>query len=67
VCSIPLLVLRLPPAKRWIARQQKADRQWLVYLAVVPLGALFVLGFSFILNEEIFKWVDAFTLHPSDK
>jgi DMSO/TMAO reductase YedYZ heme-binding membrane subunit len=66
-CSIPLLILRLPPVKRWIAEQQKADRDWLVYLAVVPLAVLFVLGFSFIVNEEIFKGIDAFTLHPSDE
>ena len=64
-CSIPLLVLRLPSVRRWIGRQQKADRNWLVYLAVVPLGALFMLGFVFIVNEEIFKGVGAFTLHPA--
>lgn len=63
-CSIPLFVLRLPPVKRWIARQQKADRQWLVYFAVLPLAALFVLGFVFMVNEEIFKGMGAFTLHP---
>jgi DMSO/TMAO reductase YedYZ heme-binding membrane subunit len=64
-CSIPLLVLRLRPVKRWITQQQKADRQWLVYLAVLPLAILFVLAFSFIVNEEICKGVDAFSLHPN--
>lgn len=63
-CSIPLFVLRLPPVKRWIAGQQKAGRQRLVYLAVLPLAVLFVLGFSFIVNEEIFKGTGAFMLHP---
>jgi DMSO/TMAO reductase YedYZ heme-binding membrane subunit len=67
VCSIPLLVLRLPPVKRWVTRQQKAGREWLVYLSVLPLAVLFVLGFSFMVNEEIFKGVDAFTLHPSNE
>ena len=67
VCSIPLVVLRLPPVKRWVARQQKAGREWLVYLSVLPLAVLFVLGFSFMVNEEIFKGVDAFTLHPSNE
>jgi len=66
-CSIPLIVLRLPPVKRWVARQQKAGREWLVYLSVLPLAVLFVLGFSFMVNEEIFKGVDAFTLHPSNE
>jgi len=63
-CSIPLLVLRIPPVKRWIGRQQKASRQWLVNLAVLPLAALFALAFTFIVNEEISKGIDAFTLHP---
>jgi DMSO/TMAO reductase YedYZ heme-binding membrane subunit len=63
-CSIPLVLLRLPPVRRWVVRQQKAGRQWLVYLAVMPLAALFIVGFSFIANEEIFKGVGAFSLHP---
>jgi sulfoxide reductase heme-binding subunit YedZ len=63
LCSIPLLTLRLPPVKRWVTAQQKAGRQWLVYCAVLPLAALFILGFSFIVNEEIFKGISAITLH----
>jgi len=63
-CSIPLFVLRLPPVRRWISTQQKADRQWLVYVAVLPLAVLFLLGFTFMVNEEIFKGTLAFTLHP---
>jgi hypothetical protein len=65
-CSVPLLVLRLPPVTRWIARQHKSGRQRRVYLAVLPLAALFVLGFAFIWNEEIFKGTMAITLHPID-
>ena len=64
-CSIPLLTLRLPPVRRWIGRQQKAGRQWLVYLLFIPFALLFVLGFSFMVNEEIFKGTAAFTLHPN--
>jgi DMSO/TMAO reductase YedYZ heme-binding membrane subunit len=63
-CSLPLLVLRLPPVKRWVDTQQKEDRQWLVNLAVIPMAALYVLFFSFIVNEEIFKGVSAFRLQP---
>jgi DMSO/TMAO reductase YedYZ heme-binding membrane subunit len=62
-CSVPLVILRLPPVRHWIVRQQKAGRQRLVYLAVLPLALLFVLGFAFIVNEEIFKGVGAFALH----
>jgi DMSO/TMAO reductase YedYZ heme-binding membrane subunit len=63
-CSLPLLVLRLPPVKRWVEKQQKEDRQWLVNLAFVPMAALYVLFFAFIVNEEIFKGVSAFRLQP---
>jgi methionine sulfoxide reductase heme-binding subunit len=63
-CSIPLLALRLPPVRRWVTRQQKAGRDWLVYVLLTPLALLFVLGFAFIINEEIFKGAAAFSLHP---
>jgi len=65
-CSIPLLVLRLPPVTRWIAKQQNTDHQARVYWAISPLIALFVLGFVFIWNEEIFKGMMALTLHVID-
>jgi hypothetical protein len=60
-------VLRLPPVRQWITRQQQAGRAVLVYLTVLPLAALFMLGFSFIVNEEVFKGLGAFTLHPSNE
>ena len=64
-CSLFLLTLRLPPVKRWIVDRQKEGRNWLVWVIVTPIFALFVFGFIFILNEEIFKGVDSFTEHPS--
>jgi sulfoxide reductase heme-binding subunit YedZ len=64
-CSLFLLTLRLPPVKRWIVARQKEGRGWLVYMTVVPLFALFLLGFAFIVNEEIFKGIGSFTEHPS--
>jgi methionine sulfoxide reductase heme-binding subunit len=64
-CSLFLLTLRLPPVKRWIVARQKEGRNWLVYLVIAPIFALFVFGFIFILNEEIFKGIDSFTEHPS--
>jgi len=64
-CSLFLLVLRLPPVKRWIAARQKEGRDWLVWVAVLPLLALFIFGLIFIINEEIFKGIDSFTEHPS--
>jgi DMSO/TMAO reductase YedYZ heme-binding membrane subunit len=64
-CSLFLLTLRLPPVRHWIAARQREGRNWLVYVTIAPIFALFVLGFVFILNEEIFKGMDSFTEHPS--
>jgi sulfoxide reductase heme-binding subunit YedZ len=66
-CSCFLLVLRLPPVTRWIAARQKEGRNWLVWAMVLPLMALFLLGFAFIVNEEIFKGIDSFTNTPSNE
>jgi methionine sulfoxide reductase heme-binding subunit len=63
-CSLPLLLVRLPPVKRWVDRKQKQDQQWKVNFIFLPLAALYVLSFSFIVNEEIFKGVSAFRLQP---
>jgi methionine sulfoxide reductase heme-binding subunit len=63
-CSLPLLVLRFPPVKRWVARQQQAGRERAVYLAFLPLATLYALFFAYIVNEEIFKGVSAFRLQP---
>ncbi len=62
--SIPLVILRLPPVKRWITEQRAAGRQRLVWLAVMPLAAAFILGLIFIINEEIFTGVKVMTMHP---
>jgi sulfoxide reductase heme-binding subunit YedZ len=62
--SIPLVVLRLPPVRRWISEQRAAGRQSRVWLAVAPLIALYLTGFVFILNEEIFTGTMAITLRP---
>jgi DMSO/TMAO reductase YedYZ heme-binding membrane subunit len=64
-CSLFLLVLRLPPVKRWIAARQKEGRNWLVWVTVMPIFALFVFGLVFIVNEEIFKGIDSFLERPS--
>jgi sulfoxide reductase heme-binding subunit YedZ len=64
-CSLFLLTLRLPPVKRWIVARQKEGRNWLVYVTIAPIFALFLFGFIFIVNEEIFKGLDSFIEHPS--
>jgi DMSO/TMAO reductase YedYZ heme-binding membrane subunit len=64
-CSVFLLTLRLPPVKRWIAARQKEGRNWLVWLVITPIFLLFVFGFIFIMNEQIFKGVDSFNETPA--
>lgn len=62
--SIPLVVLRLPPVRRWIAAQRAADRYRRLWLVMAPLAALYIVGFIFIVNEEIFTGTKVITLHP---
>src|SRR2546430_6305849 len=40
--SIPLIVLRLPPVRRWITEQRADGRQWLGWLAGSPLLLVYV-------------------------
>jgi DMSO/TMAO reductase YedYZ heme-binding membrane subunit len=63
-CSIPLLLLRMPPVKRWVARKQQAGKQRDVYLTFLPLAVLFVVSYSFIINELMFKGISAFREQP---
>jgi DMSO/TMAO reductase YedYZ heme-binding membrane subunit len=63
--SLFLLTLRLPPVRRWIAARQKEGRNWLVWVTILPLFALFVLAMTFIINEEIFKGINSFHETPS--
>jgi len=64
-CSLFLLLFRLPPVKRWITAREQEGRQWMVWAAVVPVFALFVFAFTFVVNEEIFKGLDSFHELPS--
>ena len=63
-CSIPLLLLRMPPVKRWVARKQQEGKQREVYLTFLPLAVLFVVSYSFIINELMFKGISAFREQP---
>jgi DMSO/TMAO reductase YedYZ heme-binding membrane subunit len=66
-CSVFLLTLRLPPVKNWIAARQQEGRNRLVYLSVMPIFALFLFGFIFIVNELIFKGTHSFVENPSSE
>jgi DMSO/TMAO reductase YedYZ heme-binding membrane subunit len=62
--SLPLVILRLPPVRRWVSRQRAAGQSWKVWLALAPLAVLFIIGFAFIINEEIFTGTKVITMHP---
>ena len=62
--SIPLLVLRLPPVRRWIVEQRAQGRQWLVWVTVAPLAVFYLTAMAFLVNEEIFTGTMAITLRP---
>jgi DMSO/TMAO reductase YedYZ heme-binding membrane subunit len=64
-CTLFLLTLRLPPVKRWIAARQQEGRNWLVWVTIAPIFALFIFGMIFIINEEIFKGFNSFVEHGS--
>jgi DMSO/TMAO reductase YedYZ heme-binding membrane subunit len=63
--SLFLLTLRIPPVKRWITARQKEGRNWLVWVVIGPIFALFIFAMIFIVNEEIFKGMNSFKETPS--
>ena len=62
--SIPLIILRLPPVRRWVTEQRAQGRQWVVWLTFAPLIVLYVTAMAFIINNEIFQGTQAITLRP---
>jgi DMSO/TMAO reductase YedYZ heme-binding membrane subunit len=62
--SIPLIVLRLPPVRRWVTEQRAQGRQWVVWAAFAPLIVFYLTAMAFIINNEIFQGTQAITLSP---
>ena len=62
--SLPLVILRLPPVKRWVTEQRAAGQQWKVWAAFAPLAALYLFAFAFLINEEIFTGIKIITMNP---
>jgi DMSO/TMAO reductase YedYZ heme-binding membrane subunit len=62
--SIPLVLLRLPPIRRWVAAQRTAGTMWKAWLALAPFLLLYVVAFAFVLNEELFTGTKIITMHP---
>jgi DMSO/TMAO reductase YedYZ heme-binding membrane subunit len=62
--SLPLVLLRLPPVKRWVIEKRQAGEQWKVWTAIAPMAVLYLTAFAFIINEEIFTGMQVLTMHP---
>ena len=62
--SLPLVILRLPPVKRWVIEKRQAGEQWKVWTAIAPMAALYLIAFGFILNEEYQTGMQVLTMHP---
>jgi len=62
--SLPLVILRLSPVKRWITERRAAGQQWKVWAAFAPLFALYLFAFAFLINEEIFTGTKIITMNP---
>ena len=63
--SLILIVLRIPRVKRWVIANQKAGQSWKTWVRLTPLIILFVVGFTYIINEMFFKGIDSLMLNPS--
>jgi DMSO/TMAO reductase YedYZ heme-binding membrane subunit len=63
-CSALLLVLRIPPVRRWVRVKQNAGKTWQVWLTLAPLVLLFLLAYGFFVNELMYKGIAAAQLNP---
>jgi DMSO/TMAO reductase YedYZ heme-binding membrane subunit len=63
LCSLALLFFRIPAIKKAITHLRKARYDTAIYIMSIPWIALFVVPFSFIVNEEVFKGVAILTSH----
>lgn len=62
--SLPLIALRLPPVRRWVADQRAEGRAWVVWLTLSPLFVLYLTALVFLINEEFFTGINAIRLTP---
>ncbi len=62
--SLPLVLLRLPPVKRWITTQRAEGHHRKVWLVLAPFALLYIAGMVYIINEEIFTGTKVLTMHP---
>jgi methionine sulfoxide reductase heme-binding subunit len=62
--SIPLVILRLTPVKSWISSKRESGEKWKAWLFAALIGLPYIIGFIFIINEELFTGMMVLTMHP---
>jgi DMSO/TMAO reductase YedYZ heme-binding membrane subunit len=62
--SLPLVIFRLPPVKRWVTDKRANGEKWKVWLLAAVIGIPYLIGFLFIINEEIFTGMKVITMNP---
>ena len=62
--SLPLVVLRLPPVRRWVTEQRARGQQWKAWAVMMPMLTLYVIGMLFVFNEEINTGYKIITMTP---
>jgi hypothetical protein len=50
--------------RRWVAGNRAAGQKWKVWLLIALIAVPYVVGFAYILNEEIFTGTMVLTMHP---
>jgi hypothetical protein len=61
-----LIVYRIPKVRKSVVSLRKTGMSAVNYIMAMPWLALFLLGFIFIINEEVFKGVAALVGSPID-
>ena len=62
--SLPLVILRIPAVKRWVIRKRESGQKWKMWLFVSVIAVPYLVGFIYIINEEIFTGMMCLTMHP---
>jgi DMSO/TMAO reductase YedYZ heme-binding membrane subunit len=63
-CTLPLVILRLPPVRRWYRHRDAGHGRAVYTIATTVLVALFLAGMVTFANELLFKGLAAWHLTP---
>jgi DMSO/TMAO reductase YedYZ heme-binding membrane subunit len=66
LCSIALIVYRLPIMRKSVLKLRRLRFNWAIWIMSLPWLILFVVPFSFIVNEEVFKGIAVMMGHASN-